>query len=422
MPFSPLPQNDRTASYLILGAGPAGLTMARMLRDRGIEDVIVLEASDKVGGKCLSTGVGDHIVEFGTCYAIWSHKYILKQMKKLGIGRNFLRAQRIDDRELMDYIKDGDGPPFLYQVIKYLRLRSKLMARADRNDAKINETLAQTTETWLKQHNLGKIERMMHRVVTSIGYGYLNRLPLIHAFRWVDFDMLVTGLLKFTVMPEGGWQNFWDKFSESLDVRLREGATEIERGSDGVRIKTTSGAEYRGAYLINTIPLSQFSKLTEPTASELQVAQSIEWGGYTTSLVSVAAWEHNAPVNAWSETCATDANDGQILFSRFECPNEDGRLLFTVGQLSSAYSLDELSEMAVYSATERGAIDPRLIQQIVWSYMPTYRAESVRDGLIQTMSDMQGESRTFHTGASFSHEAVSTISTFNQRLIERVMV
>ncbi len=421
MPFSPLPQNDRTASYLILGAGPAGLTMARMLRDRGIEDVIVLEASDKVGGKCLSSEVGDHIVEFGTCYAIWSHKYILKQMKKLGIRRNFLRAQRIDDRELMDYIKDGDGPPFMYQVIKYLRLRSKLIARADRNDPKINETLAQTTETWLKQHNLGKIERMMHRVVTSIGYGYLNRLPLIHAFRWVDFDMLVTGLLKFTVMPDGGWQNFWDKFSEPLDVRLREAATGIERDEKGVRITTTSGAEYRGEYLINTIPLTQFSKLTAPTQAEREVADSIEWGGYTTSLVSVAAWDHDAPVNSWSATCATDANDGQILFSRFECPNEDGRLLFTVGQLSTAFTLDELSEMALYSASERGAIDPRLIQQIVWSYMPTYRAESVRNGLIQTMSNMQGQNRTFHTGASFSHEAVSTISTFNQRLIERVM-
>ena len=85
------------ASYLILGAGPAGLTMAKMLRDRGIKDVILLEASSKVGGKCLSSEIGDHIVEFGTCYAIWSHKYILKQMKKLGIKRNYLRAQRIDD-------------------------------------------------------------------------------------------------------------------------------------------------------------------------------------------------------------------------------------------------------------------------------------------------------------------------------------
>ncbi|MEO0607579.1 MAG: FAD-dependent oxidoreductase, partial [Pseudomonadota bacterium] len=102
--------------------------MAKMLRDRGIEDVIILEASDKVGGKCLSSEIGDHVVEFGTCYAIWSHKYILKHMKTLGIARKFLRAQRIDDRELLDYIKDGSGPPFMYQVLKYLRLRSKLMA------------------------------------------------------------------------------------------------------------------------------------------------------------------------------------------------------------------------------------------------------------------------------------------------------
>lgn len=421
MPFSPLPQTDITASYLILGAGPAGLTMAQMLRDRGVENVIILEARDKVGGKCLSSEIGDHVVEFGTCYAIWSHKYILKQMKALGIRRNYLRAQRIDDRELLDYIKDGDGPPFFYQVLKYLRLRSKLMARATSKSDKINETLAQSTDAWLKQHNLGKIERMMHRVVTSIGYGYLNRLPLIHALRWVDFDMLVTGLLKFTVMPEGGWQNFWNRFSETLDVRLREAATQIERDQDGVRVTTTSGAEYRGAYLINTIPLNQFCKLTTSTAAEFEVAQSIDWGGYTTSLVSVAAWEHEAPVNAWSETCATDANDGQILFSRFECPNEDGRLLFTVGQLSAAYDLDELSELALYSASQRGAVDPRLIQQIIWTYMPTYRPESIRSGLIQTMSDMQGERRTFHTGASFSHEAVSTISTFNQRLLAQVV-
>lgn len=395
--------------------------MAKMLQDRGIRDVIILEASGKVGGKCLSSEIGDHVVEFGTCYAIWSHKYILRQMKALGIRRNYLRAQRIDDRELLDYIKEGDGPPFLYQVIKYLWLRGRLMARAGSRDDKTNSTLAQPTEVWLKAHRLGKIERMMHRVVTSIGYGYLNRLPLIHALRWVDFDMLVTGLLKFTVMPDGGWQHFWDKFSDGLDVRLNQAATRIDRDEAGVRVKTDSGDEFRAGYLINTVPMSQFCKLTEPTQSERDVAESVEWGGYTTSLVSVAAWDHNAPVNAWSDTCASDANDGQILFSRFECPNEDGRLLFTVGQISSAYDLDELSELALFSAQERGAVDPRLVQQIVWSYMPTYRTQSVKDGLIQTMSDMQGEQRTFHSGASFSHEAVSTISSFNQRLIEQVV-
>lgn len=414
------PEKANHARYLILGAGPAGLTMAKMLADRGIEDVILLEASDKVGGKCLSSEIGDHIVEFGTCYAIWSHKYILKQMKKLGIKRNFLRAQRIDDRELMDYIRDGSGPSFLWQVFKYLRLRGRLMTRAESNDPAINATLAQPASDWLRANNLGKIENMMHRVVTSIGYGYLNRLPLIHAFRWVDFNMMVTGLLKFTVMPDGGWQHFWNRFAEGLDIRLEHGAVRIHRDNEGVRVVTSDGAEFSGDQLINTIPMDAFCKLTDPSGTETRISESIDWGGYTTSLLSVADWPHEVPVNAWSDTCATDANDGQILFSRFECDDEDERQLFTVGQLSSAYGLDELTELALFSAQERGASDPRLVQQIVWSYMPTYKADAVREGLIAAMSEVQGENRTFHSGASFSHEAVSTISSFNAQLLAKV--
>ncbi|MEE2929637.1 MAG: hypothetical protein VX599_02895, partial [Pseudomonadota bacterium] len=173
--------------------------------------------------------------------------------------------------------------------------------------------------------------------------------------------------------------------------------------------------------LINTIPMSDFCALTTPSEAERTVADAIDWAGYTTTLVSVEAWAHNAPVNAWSETCASDANDGKLLFYRFECPDEDGRQLFTVGQSSAAYSKDELVELLEFDAEKRGAIDPRVIQQAIWQYMPTYSPQSIRDGLLQTMQEMQGELRTFHTGSSFSHEAVSTISTFNSRLLSKVM-
>ncbi len=407
----------REASYLILGGGPAGLTMARMLKDRGIESVTILEASAKVGGKCLSSGIGDHVVEFGTCYAIWSHRYVLQQMKKLGISRNYLKAQRIDDRELLDYIRDGSGPPFVAQAIKYAWLRWRIMSRAAKGDPGVNEVLSQSTGDWLSANNLGKIERMMHRVVTSIGYGYLDRLPLVHAMRWVDIDMLITGLLKFTVMPDGGWQHFWDRFSDSLDVRLNQKATQAERTERGIEIRTEDGSVFKADYLINTIPLDEFNKMTQPTQSEKAVAEAIHWAGYTTTLLSVEAWPHNAPVNAWSDTCANDAKDGELLFYRFECDDEDGRVLFSVGQSSAAYTPEELSELATYSAAERGAKNPRIVQQVIWKYMPTYSADEIRSGLLQTMIDMQGEQRTFHSGSSFSHEAVSTISTFNARLL-----
>ena len=411
-----------TASYLIVGGGPAGLTMAHMLKDHGIEDVTILESSHKIGGKCLTGEIGDHVVEFGTCYAVWSHKYVLKQMKKLGIRRNFLKAQRIDDRELMDYIRDGSGPSFMFQVLKYTRLRNQLMARARKGDSSTNEEFAQFTRDWLRANNLGKIENMMHRVVTSIGYGYLDRLPLIHAFRWVDFDMMLTGLLKFTVMPDGGWQHFWDRFSDGLDVRLEQSAISIERDEAGVSVRTASGEEFRADVLINTIPIGEFCKMTEATAAEQYVADSVSWSGYTTTLIAVDEWAHSAPVNSWSDTCATDQNDGKLLFHRYECESEEGQKLFTVGQLSTAYSKDELAELVEFDAEQRGAKNPRIVQQAVWQYMPTYSADRIRSGLLQTMENMQGEQRTFHTGSTFSHEAVSTICAFNAQLLPKVMV
>lgn len=411
----------RAASYLILGGGPAGLTMARMLKDRGVKDVTILEASDKVGGKCLSSEIGDHVVEFGTCYAIWSHRYVLKQMKKLGIRRNYLKAQRIDDQELLDYIKAGSGPPFVAQVLKYAWLRWRLIARANKGDPRVNETLSRPTSEWLQSQNLGKIENMMHRVMTSIGYGYLDRVPLVHAMRWVDIDMLITGLIKFTVMPEGGWQHFWNRFAESLDVHLNQKAVRVKRLEDGVEILTDDGVAYQAEYLVNTIPLDEFSRLTDFTEAEAKVSAAIHWAGYTTTLVSVASWAHTAPVNSWSDTCANDAKDGQLLFSRYECDDENDRVLFSVGQSSAAYTPDELTELAVFSAQERGAVDPRIVQQVIWKYMPTYASDGIRDGLLQTMIEMQGERRTYHTGSSFSHEAVSTISAFNARLLATAM-
>ena len=203
-------------------------------------------------------------------------------------------------------------------------------------------------------------------------------------------------------------------------MRLNQKATKVKRLQDGVEVQTEDGVAFQADYLINTIPIDVFNKTTEATAAEAEVAASVSWAGYTTTLLSVEDWEHTAPVNAWSDTCANDAKDGELLYSRYECADEDGRTLFSVGQSSAKYTPSELTELALFSAGQRGAKDPRIVQQVIWQYMPTYSADTIRDGLLQTMIKMQGEKRTFHTGSSFSHEAVSTISAFNARLLASV--
>jgi len=53
--------------YLILGAGPSGLTLAHALIDRGVskDEVLVLEANAEAGGLCRSTIIDGAPLDIG---------------------------------------------------------------------------------------------------------------------------------------------------------------------------------------------------------------------------------------------------------------------------------------------------------------------------------------------------------------------
>lgn len=55
----------KRCKYLILGAGPAGLTAANMLLDKGIEDIVLLEKEAVAGGLCRTEYVNGQPVDFG---------------------------------------------------------------------------------------------------------------------------------------------------------------------------------------------------------------------------------------------------------------------------------------------------------------------------------------------------------------------
>jgi protoporphyrinogen oxidase len=50
---------------LILGAGPAGLTLANALQDKGITDLLVLEKESEAGGLCRSQDVDGSPLDIG---------------------------------------------------------------------------------------------------------------------------------------------------------------------------------------------------------------------------------------------------------------------------------------------------------------------------------------------------------------------
>ncbi|KAG6887634.1 hypothetical protein C0992_011411, partial [Termitomyces sp. T32_za158] len=59
------PSATSKTKVLILGGGVAGVIAARTLHEQGIDDFVIVEARDELGGRVYSTPFGGHVVEAG---------------------------------------------------------------------------------------------------------------------------------------------------------------------------------------------------------------------------------------------------------------------------------------------------------------------------------------------------------------------
>ena len=405
-----------------MGAGAGGLTLAKYLSTYPNVEVELFEKDNRVGGRCLSEPVDGHIVEYGTCYAIRAHRDALKWMKELNLKTRRITKQKMDGAKLMDFVKSGTGPAFLYQAAKYVWLRRRLMKGVDAGDVEALAEASKSILQWLSENNLGKVERLMYRVVTVLGYGFLNEVSTLQAMRWVDFDMFVTGLLDFTFMPVLGWQHFWNKLAEGMTVYLEHQAIRIDR-SDPSRptVSFADGTATSFDVLVSSLPVHEFAKIADATELEREVAASVNWGGYAMSLMSARDWFKDEDIQTWSDTSGRVNEYGRVFVARRETESLDfNGMLYAIGQRVGDYSGSELEEILISETTARGAVEPKLIRQKVWSYFPEYDRDAVKAGLPVKMKAMQGHSNVYFTGAMFSHEAVSSICKFNRPLADQI--
>lgn len=415
--------SGRNTRIGIIGGGPAGLSIARLLKEKGITKIVIFEALPQVGGKSYSVQQGSTIVEMGTCYATFSHKVTNRWMRDYKMEMSGLGDQRFDGADFMDYIKAGSGPMLPVQVLKYRNAKAKL-EKAMRSVSPPEWALEQAAmpiRDWLRERILGKIEHFFHRSTTNIAYGFVDEVPTIQALCWNDMELIWSGLLKQLHMPVEGWAEFWNKVASDLDVRLNTPVSKVERTGTHSIVTTESGDTHTFDQLICAIPVDDFSKLTTPTENEAVVNESIVWNGYTTTLFAAENWFKDVHVEAYKNAVIPGAKLGQLLSARNDGHEPDfGGDLYLSGQLSGDYTSEELKELLREDVARKGGHVTNIILQKMWKYHARYKLEAVKQGLIKRLEQMQGERGTWYTGATFSYEAVSHITSFNVKLAQKM--
>lgn len=408
----------------IIGAGPAGLSLARFLNGRGGIAVTVFEAKGQVGGKSWTFREGDAVCEMGTCYATRADRHVRAWIRELDLGTRRLGASSVDGTDYFDWARDAPGAPLSLQVLHYLwaaaRLRRAVRARPE--DERVRAEAAQPILYWLRERKLTKMERLHYRALTNMGYGALDETPAIQAVRWVDLSLIVSGRLNDLVMPAIGWTPLWQRLSEDLDVRLNSPVTAVERTANGVRL-TAAGQVHDFDKVVCAIPLDDFAALGDPTESESWINRHVRWNRYATTLLAVDDWFTEENVRSFEAGITLGAPAGRLMSARHEAySSELGGHLYVLNQLGGDYTGPELAEIAMAEIRNDGGRPKAVILQKLWKYFAQYTPEGVRAGLLQRLEAMQGEANTWYTGATFSHEAVSKITAFNESLAERIAV
>ncbi len=244
------PAADPETHVLVVGAGMAGLTVARVLADAGVE-VTVLEARGRLGGRTLTDTVGGAVVDVG---AAWYH----------GITDN--PAAAFAEANGLAWVPDRIPYTTLYDEATDTRLGDAAWKTLDGHQEGFIEalpalqadlgpeaSLADGIDAWVSDEDLAGQEARLARFATAQWLGDLEYASPITE-QSLDAVWAEKSLRGGDQFPVGGYGRVVDALAEGLDVRLDHPVSEIAVSADGVHL-TAGGDAFDGTHVVVTVPV-----------------------------------------------------------------------------------------------------------------------------------------------------------------------
>ena len=436
----------------IVGAGPGGLSLAKLLTNKGYADVTVLERNPHVGGKSSThhhEGIGH---EMGTCYVADGYTTCKKWMEAAGMRIQPLEHHHIYDLDgkLMpfdEFVKGGTGLldtlgmgaqalryAFAWDRFHAWDIRGCLDDVLDGDDRPMREQAAMPFREWLQERNLDDIERFVMRTMTVMGYGALDRVPAAYGLRWNVPSLFLSAVRKTVGEPIPGWQHLWVYLAGHLDVRLDCEISAVERDASGIFHVDSNRGSFTFDHLVLTGPLDEaarFFPFTDAERVAWGVDGAVQWREYVTTLVDAEGWFRDADTRSY----ATHAWDGpatdtsQLLVAR-RTGDKSAAAAARSSSRADVYvcyqyggrdrSDAALLEILLKNLAQEGARNPKVIKQARWKYAPQLSSAAIREGGLARMERQQGQGNLWVSGATASHEAVDNIVDYNERLVDRM--
>jgi len=253
---SPLRAQRRGGKAIIIGAGAAGLSCARHIKQAGM-DVVVLEAQDRIGGRLKTSHTWqDMPVELG---ASWIHGLQGNPAVELvqASGLNLLPTDYDNTQVYSEFegILEGGA------LNRLEEMERRLLRFAENAPGGNLESDCRSRPRGSLKKRLVRLMRLESPSVSKRRRGlFLLNTEVEHEFG-ADFEELsrcfwAEGNDQYggDAIVTGGLDRLMMNLAEGLDIRLSQAVQRIEHSQTGVIVSTQSGSESADVVVV-TIPL-----------------------------------------------------------------------------------------------------------------------------------------------------------------------
>ena len=257
---------------VIIGAGFAGLTAARELQQRG-DEVVVLEARDRIGGRTwLDHRLGLDL-ELGGTWVHWAQPYVWAELERYGIGtvpsphpeRAFWPTEH--------GLKSG-SPDELLEALDLPNVL--LLEHAQESFPEPFRAVTAATDPTIDQRTLGQVieeldltdsQRMLLEAFWDLNFnGNHKHGAYTQALRWAamtggDWRTMFEACATYKV--EGGTKRLANAMAAGLDIRFEHIVTSIQAGDHltEATITLSTGNTLTADVVIVTAPLQTLNNI-----------------------------------------------------------------------------------------------------------------------------------------------------------------
>ena len=261
--------------YIILGAGPAGLTFANKLKQSGETDFIVLERESEAGGLCRSQDVDGSAFDIGG-----GHFLDVRRPQVNEFLFNFMPEDEWDlytrdsrivvgDNEVNHPIEANIWQMKVEDQVEYL----KSIAIAGCN---LGTDMPEEFVDWIYWKLGSKVaedymipynQKMFSKELNQLGTYWLEKLPNV-SFEETLLSCLnkkaygtQPGHAQFYYPKKYGYGELWLRMAKAIDGNIEYNKSVKKIDFNTTTVTTADGIEYKGDVIITTIPWMEFSEI-----------------------------------------------------------------------------------------------------------------------------------------------------------------